>query len=347
MMFRGQLLMTDSSQRQEVWITIKDGLLILNTGESYSVGKIKVDTRTGANAPFFIQLPDGKRIIVVENVEEFNRVFYSNLPVYKRDWLHKLETWKKSLIVSLIVLVSATVFWVTIGSDMVARWLANQIPEKLEYEIGKNIVSTLEGIGMTITEPVDDREKKLEEIFNLLVENSDIENIQFQLYIINNFGGENALAIPGGHILFTSDMVNRYLSEDWEEDAIAGVVGHEIGHIIHKHSLKILIKSALISSIFTILTGDVSVVSFAMAQQILVLSYQRKQEEEADEYAIKLLLKSGMNPEPFINLMLDLERRYKTDVIPEFVKTHPHTSERVKKMRSLLRQLTNDTSAGF
>ncbi len=337
MMYKGQLIRSGESTRQEVLVSIEDDKLVLDTGDAFRIKEIAIDDRTGAHAPFFLYLPNGDQIIITENTHEFEQEIYRKLPLHKRNWLNKFETWKKSLAVSLIVLVLATAFWLTTGSDMAAEWLAEQIPQELEYELGHNVIASLSTLGLTLRSPVYQKEKELEKLFNYIASNSDVNYAT--LHITSDLPEDNALAIPGGHIVFTSSMVERYMSAEWDRDAIAGVVGHELGHVKYRHTLKILIKSAMISAIFTLLTGDVSVTSIAMAQQILVLSYQREQEEEADAYAIELLIKSGMDPEPFLELMEDLGKRYKTDDVPEFFKTHPHMKERVEKMRVLIKKL--------
>ncbi len=337
MRFKAQLIRAGHSERTTVFVTVEKRLLKLSTGEIYPIDSVSVGERAGINSPFFIHLPTGDQLIIVENVKEFNEEFYKHLPIHKKDWLHRFETWGKSLIISVVVLIAATVFWVTKGSDLVAEWITNRISYDLEYELGRHVISGLQTIGWTIRKPISYDEKKVEKMLYQLAEESDVPNTEF--YIFDNVSMINAFAIPGGFIVFTSKIVEDYISEENGLEALAGVAAHELGHIKHRHSLKILIKSALIASIFTLLTGDASVVSLGMAQQLISLAYNRKQEVQADTYAIKLLIKSNIEPDPFIRWMEHIADKYSTDEVPEFLQSHPHMSERIKNMRNLIDQI--------
>ncbi|NPA35127.1 MAG: M48 family metallopeptidase [Chlorobi bacterium] len=335
-MFKGQLIKAGSSERTTVFVTVEKGVLKLSNGENHSVEAVSVEDRTGANSPFIIHLPTKEQLIITENVKEFGKEFYKHLPVYKRNWLHRFETWGKSLVVSIIVLIAAIAFWLTKGSDIVAGWITNRISYDLEYELGKSIIAGFKSLGWHIMEPTNYKEQRLEERFYVLANQAGIENAH--LYIVHNFDMPNAFAVPGGFIVFTSKMVEDYMSQEDGLEALSGVVAHELGHIKHRHSLKALIRSALIASIFTMLTGDVSVVSLGMAQQMLNLAYSREQEEEADAYAIELIIKSDIDPDPFFQLMQELKEKYDIDEIPEFLRSHPHMSERINKMRELMKK---------
>ena len=332
MRFKAQLIRAGSSERTTVSVYIENGTIRLSTGETYSINKVSVGERAGINSPFFIYLTTGEHLIITEDVEEFGREFYKHLPIHKKDWLHRFETWGKSLIISVVVLIVATVFWVTKGSDLVAEFIADRISYDLEYELGRQVISGLQTIGWEIREPVLHKEKKVAKMFYQLAEKTEVPNKHF--YVFDNTQMINAFAVPGGFVIFTSEII-----EDGGLEALAGVAAHELGHIKHRHSLRILIKSALIASIFTMLTGDASVVSLGMAQQLLSLAYTRKQEAEADAYAIKLLIKSNIEPEPFIEWMEHIAEKYAIDEVPEFLQSHPHMSERIKNMRKLMDQI--------
>ncbi len=337
MKFKAQLIRTGTSERTEVFVSIERKVLRLSNGDSYPIGEVSVGERSGVNSPFFIFLPSGQQLIITENVREFADEFYKHLPFYRKNWLHRFETWGKSLLVSVLVLIAAITFWLTKGSDMAAEWLANRISYDLEYELGKHILSGLSTLGWTVRKPSTSDEKRVEELFYFLSEQAEVKYAHF--YVLDKPKIVNAFAIPGGFVVFTSEMIDDYISEEDGLEALGGVAAHELGHIKHRHSLRILIKSALVASIFTILTGDVSIVSLGMAQQLLSLAYTRKQEEEADAYAITLLMKSYLDPEPFIELMQNLKEKYDTDEVPEFLQSHPHMSKRIKKMRQLMEQL--------
>ncbi len=336
-MFRGVLIRKGRSDRQPVSFSLAEGYLYLSTGKVISLSEVEVGIRAGKYAPFFLYLPDGSQLIVTEGVQELEVALNEQLPVHRRFWVHKFETWQRSVLIALAFLILGLVFWFTKGSDWAAAMVVEMIPPELESYLGEQILFGLKRMGISLRAP-ETEEQPLEDMFHRLARYAGFSDAH--LYIMPDTSMLNAFAIPGGYVVFTEAMVDRYLEEDSDSVgvlALAGVVAHELGHIQLQHTLRLLVKSALVASIFTVLTGDVSIVALGMAKQVLVLSYRREYEEQADEYAIRLLLDYGVDPEPFLQLMAELaEEEPSEDVLPEFVRSHPYMSRRLAHMRQII-----------
>lgn len=107
---------------------------------------------------------------------------------------------------------------------------------------------------------------------------------------------ENALALPGGHILLFRGLIEE--AESPEE--IAGVLAHEIAHVVHRDPTRGLLRTAGTAGILGLLVGDIfgGGVMAAASEAMLNASYQRDAERRADETAYRLLAEAGLPVSP-------------------------------------------------
>jgi Zn-dependent protease with chaperone function len=108
-------------------------------------------------------------------------------------------------------------------------------------------------------------------------------------------GGEkmppNAFALPNGDIVILDSLLDK-LSDD---EALA-VFAHELGHVAHRHGLRMLIQSAVVSTAAAVYLGDVSSLAAALSTAMLQANYSQDFESEADRYAAVALQRSGRSP---------------------------------------------------
>lgn len=162
----------------------------------------------------------------------------------------------------------------------------------------------------------------------------------------------NAFAIPGGYIYITRQLTALCNSEA----EMAGVLGHEVGHVAARHSKK-RAKRARRNSIFGALgaiaggllgdNGGLAGLFGGLAQQysgplanILTLGYSRKQEEESDDLGVQYLSKAGYDPTALSDMLLSLSLQSNVDVAasgretrstPAWASTHPEPAKRVRR----------------
>lgn len=145
----------------------------------------------------------------------------------------------------------------------------------------------------------------------------------------------NAFALPGGKVFMSRGLAEKMTSEA----QLAGVLGHEIGHVTAKHTserygdeMKANLGSGLLSVLVGATTGvDVSQISGQVAQ-IALLSYSRDQESEADELGLRYMSRAGYNPIGQRQVMEILASLDKAGREPEFLSTHPYPEERIKNI---------------
>jgi predicted Zn-dependent protease len=162
----------------------------------------------------------------------------------------------------------------------------------------------------------------------------------------------NAFAIPGGYIYITRQLTALCNSEA----EMAGVLGHEVGHVAARHSKKRQRQSTIANilgaggTILGALLGDnggiLGAVGGAAKQysgtlaQLLTLSYSRGQEEQSDDLGIKYLSKAGYDPTALSDMLNSLAMQTSIDAraagqsagsVPEWASTHPEPAKRVAR----------------
>ena len=147
--------------------------------------------------------------------------------------------------------------------------------------------------------------------------------------------GPNAFALPGGTVVLTDDLVR--LSED--RDLVAGVMAHEIGHVVHRHSLHQLYRALGIYAVVGFLAGETGPVLESLLLEgnlLLQLAYSREHEFEADAFAVDLAMRAGFDPSGMIRFFEHLIHEGLTDPLPSWGSTHPPHQDRIAAMRGLI-----------
>lgn len=183
-------------------------------------------------------------------------------------------------------------------------------------------------------------QQKIDEIGMRIVRNSDARRApyQFDFHVLNDPRTVNAFALPGGQIFITTALLQNLKTED----QIAGVLGHEIGHVIERHSAERMAKSDFyrgLGNAAVIATGDYN--TSAVAQQVInssLMANGRKDEYESDDLGVKYMMQAGYNPEEMIAVMEVLKRASGGGNQPEFASTHPHPENRKEQILNSIRK---------
>jgi len=172
-----------------------------------------------------------------------------------------------------------------------------------------------------------------------LVNNSIVRRSQYQyeFHLLRDDRTVNAFALPGGQIFITDALYSRLENED----QLAGVLGHEIGHVIHRHGAERMAKSGfiqgLIQSVLIGSGGDGSVAQIAnVVGQYSSMKYGRDQELESDDFGVRLMIEAGYNAENLIGVMDILEEASGGSRTPEFQSSHPSPENRRAKIREAI-----------
>ena len=202
-----------------------------------------------------------------------------------------------------------------------------------EERIGRNMAENIEKKYDLIDDP--ENLDKVKEIGDHLKRISDFEQINYQFNIIDR-EGPNAFALPGGFIFLTADLLD-YVHSD---DELAAVIAHEMGHIIHQHSIKQMQdnrKLKLVELFTILLTGDPNLGLLSELTSITLLNaYRREYEEEADWTALELLNQSPLyHPVALLTYFERVNSEYllKPEIKLGIFQTHPDIHKRIKKVK--------------
>ncbi|WP_428247884.1 M48 family metallopeptidase [Ferrovibrio sp.] len=141
----------------------------------------------------------------------------------------------------------------------------------------------------------------------------------------------NAFALPGGQILITSGLLDNVFNEQ----ALAGILAHEMGHVNARHNVAGLLRSSAYGVMLGLLLGDVitGVGLVGGFQHVLDSAFSREFEAEADEAALRRLLAAGFDPAQVAGFFDRLAEHEAVLKLPGFLSTHPGSEGRAAFFR--------------
>ncbi|MCA9235516.1 MAG: M48 family metallopeptidase [Planctomycetales bacterium] len=159
----------------------------------------------------------------------------------------------------------------------------------------------------------------------------------------------NAFALPGGQVFITQALFDQLPTEG----SLAGVLGHEIGHVLARHGNQRMAKQGLFQGLagaIGVLGGDVN--SARMAQMVtaaISMKYGRDQELESDDWGVRLMGQAGYDPRSMITVMEVLKKATGGGGgPPEFMSTHPSPENREEKIEeAIAKYYPNGIPAGL
>lgn len=183
--------------------------------------------------------------------------------------------------------------------------------------------------------------------YDLVKENnlSQLCKYQFEFNLLKDDRVVNAFALPGGKTYITYALLKRF-DKNHIKDQLAGVMGHEIGHVIARHSAEQATKSKLNNAI----AGAVGTLTSdgysrgggqlaALTNKVLNTKYGRSDELESDKLGIVFMYKAGYDPSQMIRVMEILHSSSGGSGPPEFLSTHPSSKSRINKIKYLLNNI--------
>jgi predicted Zn-dependent protease len=157
---------------------------------------------------------------------------------------------------------------------------------------------------------------------------------KFSFHVLADPKTVNAFALPGGPIFITEGLLRQLKSEA----ELAGVLGHEIGHVVARHSSERLAKQQLTQGLIGALvvgSGDYTTAQIGqMVGSMINMKYGREDELESDSLGIRIMAEAGYDPRGMVRVMEVLAKASGGSRQPEFVSTHPapeNRSERIKQ----------------
>ena len=182
-------------------------------------------------------------------------------------------------------------------------------------------------------------------------------DLDWKFFVVNT-DVVNAFALPGGYI-----YVNRGVIERADKmDELAGVMGHEIGHVVRRHSVKQMqpqqganVGIALTCVLTHVCDSDASQAAIQVGGAAVFAKFSRQDEQEADEEGFKNVIRAGISPKGLVSFFQKLmaEEKGGGSPVDAWFSDHPLTQDRIADIQKLidakdpaiLRTLTEDTKS--
>jgi len=339
--FPAKLIIVNDSEYR---VTIVNG-----TTSQGKVKKIKISDRLG-NIERKITLEDGSLFTTGEN-DAVDKTF--NKKLNTSSLIHTLESKYRWVIVALIVTVLTSFSFFKWGVPWTSKKIAHALPEKTNQLIAANTLDFLDKYMFEKSKLSKKRIEKIQQHFqnNIAPLSTENKEITYKLHFRDWHDGDlsipNALALPSGDIILTDKFVE--LCKTQEE--IDSVLLHEMGHVVHRHTLEMVIEGAFVSVAVMMMVGDsngLADMGVGLGSLLVSASYSREHESEADRYTFKHMLAAKINPSSFSKIMnrmttymeaetsihkkdhKDKKVQDAKDSILDYLSSHPSTKRRVE-----------------
>lgn len=164
---------------------------------------------------------------------------------------------------------------------------------------------------------------------------------RFRFHLLRDPETVNAFALPGGQVFITVGLLNRLRNEA----QLAGVLGHEIGHVIHRHGAEHLAKGQLGQMLVTAVgvagsnernSGRSQQAIAAMVNSMVQLKYGRGDESQSDQFGLEAMISAGYDPSQMLGVMKILSEASHGNRQPEWLSSHPYPEHRHDAIESWL-----------
>ena len=172
---------------------------------------------------------------------------------------------------------------------------------------------------------------------------ADSRNLDWQFFVVNA-SEVNAFAVPGGYV-----YVNRGLIERAQRmDQLAGVLGHEIGHVVRRHSVQQMEKAqganvgvTLACVLTSVCNSQAASAAINVGGSALFAKFSRDDEAEADAEGVKNVVRAGIDPRgipEMFQILLD-ERERSPSTVSSWFATHPLEEDRIRATQAQIAQI--------
>lgn len=316
-----------STRRQPVTMLIHKRVVSMRgTGIHLSVrlSRLGISERL-ENAPRIVRLPSGG-FVEISDVAGFDKMLAKNR--YREPWVVRWQqNWPLSLL-ALVSLLTALIGGYHWGLPWAADKIAQHLPASIEKKIGDTGLAMADENYMQPSKLDVVDQVRLKRLFSELKQPRG-EATPYRLEFRSSKMGPNAFALPNGVIVMTDELVA--LAQD--DNAVLGVLSHELGHVRHRHSMRRLLQALGVGVVINLFVGDVSSALAAVPTFLLDQKYSRDFEREADRYAIDMMQASALPLSPMAALFEKMHALHdEEDDAAE--KTQPKSAKNDKRKRA-------------
>jgi len=230
--------------------------------------------------------------------------------------------------------------------DPIVRMVVRRIPASVEQKLGNVAIRQMMLLKREVNDPV-----VTQPLQSILVRITSATGAKqdFKLYVVRD-SDVNAFALPGGHLVVNTGLIEK--AQSGEE--IAGVMAHEVAHVTERHSLQQLVSTIGVFALVQLLFGDVSgILAIATdgGAQLLTKSFSRDAERDADLHGVDYLHRAKIDPRGMLLFFGKLQEEEvklgsaEAEKAFEVLSTHPTTASRIESLKNEVERREN--GAGY
>lgn len=215
-----------------------------------------------------------------------------------------------------------------------------------EIALGREITGNLLGAAPLVKDAA--LQKYVNSVGRWVASQSERANLPWHFGVIDS-EDINAFSAPGGYVVITKGLYRKLNNEA----QLAGVLGHEIGHVVKKHQLKVIQKQQLLSKGASLLTekfakdNKVANKAIGTGAEISARSLDKSAEYEADRLGISVATRAGYDAYGLVDVLQNLAQTSKNDgSVALLFKTHPMPEERLIALSDAVGSKLDNVKAG-
>lgn len=227
----------------------------------------------------------------------------------------------------LLLLVAGFAWFNHQGAGLLARAALPLVPRTVDQQIGELAWPKIEQRWLAPTRNFE-RCLRLRDRFMAVAEKLHTGTVVLTCARAQTGSSFNALVLPDGHIVLLDGLLNAL-----DDDEAMAVLGHELGHVVHRHSMQALMRSAGLAAVAGVVLGDFSSVAVGATVSLQGLAYSRDAEREADRFALEFLDAAGIDHAVMKRVwakFIAMQERVGASGIPAWISSHPPTQERLR-----------------
>ncbi len=238
-------------------------------------------------------------------------------------------------------MILSTVLGLWLGSDLLVEIAISRIPVEWEQKLGESAYRDFLSHQEVMKEgPAVTALGEMTQRMTAQIPNSPYK---FDVTVVKS-DVVNAFALPGGYVVVFTGLMKK--AESGEE--VAGVLSHELNHVLRRHGLERIVKSLGLMTVMAIVLGDQQGLVGMMQQlsvELLTLKFGREQETEADLTGLQLLQRAKIDPSGMITFFERLSE--KDEGRMEWLSTHPMSAARAERLKAELAALPKKSPEPF
>ncbi|WP_237219188.1 M48 family metallopeptidase [Rhodoferax aquaticus] len=211
--------------------------------------------------------------------------------------------WVGASVLALLMVLVSIQLW---GLPAASRYVVAATPLTVDSALGETTLAAIDQTWMGPSKLSEEEQNRLRAAIARNLAPLPAGTLpEWKLLFRQSHIGPNAFALPGGTMILTDEMVELVQGDD---KVLTAVIGHELGHVQHRHGMRMVVQSAVLGSLGAVLFGDFSTVLATMPILLGQAQYSRDAEREADAYAVHVLKAASISPAVMVSMFERLQQ---------------------------------------